>query len=79
MLAALFLALTGGHLFIGSLSEVLKTFPGSPIQLDALAYWFGQEQFTSVTAIFLSAFEGLLFGAGVMGSMMWAAKKTQGT
>lgn len=66
----LLMALAGARLFIGSLAAFTSTFADSFVQLDALAYWFGQPRFGPTTQWMLSALEGLVFGGGVVGGLV---------
>ncbi|HET7817308.1 MAG TPA: transcriptional regulator [Sphingomicrobium sp.] len=61
--AGAILPLLGGRLMGSSLDSLADTFPGSPLNIDALGRWFGEDQLGLVSQVGLTAFEGLTFGA----------------
>lgn len=69
MCAAVLLSLTGGTLFSGSLEILARSFSDSQIGMDPLAALFGEAHFGRVTQVVLGAFEGLMFGGGMVGGM----------
>lgn len=66
MLAGILLTIVGGNLFSSSLEIVRHSFADSQIQLEPIALFFGEGYFGRTTKIVLGAFEGFLFGGGVM-------------
>lgn len=60
------LAWSGSHLGAMSLDFMAQTFPGSQVGLDPLAHLLGETEPGSVTRITISAFEGLMFGFGLI-------------
>ena len=59
------LALAGRRLGGDSLDLMARTFPGSRAGLAPLARLMGEPQMGGVTRVVTSAYEGILFGAGV--------------
>ena len=55
-----------------SLDSLAETYPGSPINVDALGRWFGEQQLGLTAQIGLTAIEGLLFGACVALAIRYA-------
>ena len=66
--------LLGGQMMAGSLDLLSRTFPGSRVRLDPIAHLFGEPAFGPVSRIATGAFEGLLFGACVVGAMVLARR-----
>lgn len=64
-LAALLLTLGDRHLVGSSLDGMAAAFEGSDVGLAPLARLLGEEQLRPLTRALVSAFEGLLFGAGL--------------
>jgi hypothetical protein len=65
-LAGTVLAWTGSHLGAMSLDFMARTFPGSQVGLDPLAHLLGEATPGPVTRIVISAWEGLMFGFGLI-------------
>jgi DNA-binding winged helix-turn-helix (wHTH) protein len=65
-LAGTVLAWTGRHLGAMSLDFMARTFPGSQVGLDPLAHLLGEATPGPVTRIVISAWEGLMFGFGLI-------------
>lgn len=68
--AGILIAVLGGRLMAGSLDLLTRSVAGSQLQLDGLGRYFGETGFGHLTLTVLSGFEGLLFGACVVGAMM---------
>jgi DNA-binding winged helix-turn-helix (wHTH) protein len=64
--AALLLALSGRYLGAMSLDFMARSFPDSQVGLGPLARLLGEERPAVVTAAVISAWEGLLFGIGLV-------------
>jgi hypothetical protein len=60
------LAWTGSHLGAMSLDFMSQTFPGSQVGLAPLAHLLGEAEPGPVTRTAISAYEGLLFGFGLV-------------
>jgi len=65
-LAAVVITRTGGHLGGESLDYIARTFQGSQVGLKPLARLFGEPDLGPRTRAALAAYEGLLFGAGLV-------------
>jgi DNA-binding winged helix-turn-helix (wHTH) protein len=65
-LAGLALGWSGSHLGAMSLDFMSRTFPGSQVGLAPLARLLGEESPGMVTRTVISAYEGLLFGFGLI-------------
>lgn len=63
--AGAILPLLGGRLMGSSLDSLADAFPGSPLDIDALGRWFGEDRLGLVSQVGLTAFEGLAFGAAI--------------
>ena len=72
--AGLIIPLLGGRLMGGSLEE-LSRFPESRLSLERISALFGANYFGPVTQAATGLFEGLLFGAVVVGAMAWARRR----
>lgn len=59
------LPLLGGRLMGSSLDSLADAFPGSPLDIDALGRWFGEDRLGLASQVALTAFEGLTFGAAL--------------
>ena len=64
-LAAIALTASGSYLGAMSLDFMAHAFPGSQVGLDPLARLLGEAEPGPVTALAISAWEGLLFGSGL--------------
>lgn len=69
--AGVLVPLLGGTLLAGSLDRLLVQFPGAPFRLDAVGRLFGEGDFGRVSQVATAGIEGLLFGAGVLGTMFF--------
>jgi DNA-binding winged helix-turn-helix (wHTH) protein len=65
-LAGMVLAWTGRHLGAMSLDFMARTFPGSQVGLTPLAHLLGEMSPGTVTRTVISAWEGLMFGFGLI-------------
>jgi DNA-binding winged helix-turn-helix (wHTH) protein len=65
-LAGIALAWTGRHLGAMSLDFMARSFPGSQVGLDPLAHLLGETTPATVTRCVISAWEGLMFGFGLI-------------
>jgi DNA-binding winged helix-turn-helix (wHTH) protein len=63
--AGIVLTWTGGHLIGTSLDALASAFEGSDVGLAPLASLLGETELRPVTRTIVSAFEGLMFGAGL--------------
>ena len=59
-------ALAGGHLVGASLDVLAAGFDGSQVGLGPIARWLGEQDLRPVTRAAVSAFEGLMFGMGLV-------------
>jgi DNA-binding winged helix-turn-helix (wHTH) protein len=71
----LLVPLLGGHLLGGSLDLLERQFTASHIRLDAVAHLFGESSFGPVSQAVTGAIEGLVFGAGVVGTLAFARRR----
>lgn len=55
----------------GSLELLSRTFAGSQLHLDAFGRFFGEVGFGFITQTMLAGIEGFLFGACVVGGIMF--------
>jgi hypothetical protein len=62
-------ALAGGRLVGASLDLVASGFDGSQVGLGPIARWLGEQEFRPVTRAVVSAFEGLMFGTGLVAGL----------
>lgn len=69
--AALLLSLCGGTLLGGSLDLLLRQFPESRVRLEAIGSIFGENGFGPAARTVTAAIEGLLFGACVVGALVF--------
>jgi DNA-binding winged helix-turn-helix (wHTH) protein len=74
--AAILLSLCGGTLLGGSLDLLLRQFPESRVRLEAIGSIFGENGFGLAARTVTAAIEGLLFGACVVGAMVFARPAT---
>lgn len=75
--AGVLIALAGGHLMGGSLSDLSSHFPGSRLRLDGIAWLFGETSFGPVTEAVTAALEGAIFAACVVGAITLARKDSE--
>lgn len=73
--AGALIALLGGRMMAGSLELLARSFPDSRVRLDAIWHLFGEPDFGPVSRIATGGFEGLLFGACVVGAMLFARRR----
>jgi DNA-binding winged helix-turn-helix (wHTH) protein len=64
-IAAIALSLAGRHLVGSSLDVMADAFAGSEVGLDAFARLLGEDSLRPITRTIVSAFEALVFGAGL--------------
>lgn len=72
--AGMLIPLLGGRLMGGSLDLLARSFPSSRLRLDPVGGLFGESGFGPVSQVATGAFEGALFGACIVGSMMLAER-----
>lgn len=60
------LSLSGHNLGGGSIELIARTFQGSQVGLAPLARMFGEAEVGPLTRAVLSAYEGMLFGCGLV-------------
>jgi DNA-binding winged helix-turn-helix (wHTH) protein len=63
--AAVLLALAGRQLVASTLDSMASAFDGSDVGLAPLAHLLGEQELRPMTRTVVSAFEGLMFGAGL--------------
>ena len=71
--AGAILPLMGGKLMGSSLDALNEAFPDSPLNIDSLGRWFGEDHFGLISQSFFGAFEGFLLGAGITFAIRYAA------
>lgn len=64
----------GGHLLGGSLDLLAPQFPDSHVRLDSISALFGEATFGRISQTVTGAIEGLVFGAGVVGAIVYARR-----
>lgn len=69
--AGMLISMAGGRLMSGSLNLLTSSFVGSQLRFDTLGHYFGEMHFGYITQTALSSFEGFLFGACVVGSIVF--------
>ena len=69
--AGVAISLSGGTFLGGSLDFLLRRFPESRFRLDAIGALFGESGFGSISRAATSGIECLLFGACVVGAMVF--------
>jgi DNA-binding winged helix-turn-helix (wHTH) protein len=72
--AGVVIVLLGGRLMAGSLDLLAQVFPDSRLHLDAIGALFGESGFGPVSLMLSTAAEGALFGAGVVGTMLFVQR-----
>ena len=72
-LAGAILPLMGGKLMGASLDALNEAFPESPLNIDSLGRWFGEDHFGLVSQTVFGTFEGFLLGAGITFAIRYAA------
>lgn len=70
--AGLLAVAAGGNLMGGSLDLLARQFPDSQFRLDSLGLLFGEDGFGPVSRAATGAGEGFLFGACIVGAMLFA-------
>lgn len=68
------ISIGGGRLMSGSLELLTRSFTGSKLHLDTLGRFFGEMHFGFITQTVLAGIEGFLFGACVVGSIVYFQK-----
>lgn len=71
-IAGAVLPLLGGRMMAASLDSLAAAFPNSPLKIDPLGRWFGEDHFGIAAQVGFSAIEGLLFGAAVGAAIRYA-------
>ena len=74
--AGLLIAVLGGRLMGGSLSELAHQFPTSTLRLDRIGAWLGEDGFGLASRLATSAAEGFLFGACVAAALIVSRQAT---
>lgn len=74
-LAGTLIAIAGGRLMAGSLDLLAERFPGSRAGLAPIGRLLGEDGFGPISQIATAGFEGLLFGAFVIGAMLLARRR----
>ena len=72
-IAGAILPLMGGRLMGSSLDALNEAFPESPLNIDRLGRWFGEDDFGLISQTVFGAFEGFLLGAGITFAIRYAA------
>jgi DNA-binding winged helix-turn-helix (wHTH) protein len=72
-LAGALLPLMGGKLMGASLDALSEAFPASPLNIDSLGRWVGEDHFGIVSQTCFGALEGFLLGAGITFAIRYAA------
>jgi DNA-binding winged helix-turn-helix (wHTH) protein len=72
-IAGAILPLMGGKLMGSSLDALNEAFPDSPLNIDSLGRWFGEDHFGLISQTVFGAFEGFLLGAGITFAIRYAA------
>jgi len=67
--------LLGGRLLLGSLDLLAGHFPGSRLRLDPIGALFGESGVGPFSQAVTGALEGALFGACLLGAMIWARRR----
>jgi len=73
--AGALIPLLGGRTMAGSLDLLAHSFPDSRVRLDAVWRLFGESEFGPVSRVATGGFEGLLFGACIVGAMLVARRR----
>jgi DNA-binding winged helix-turn-helix (wHTH) protein len=73
--AGVLIQLLGGRLMAGSLNLLAASFPNSRLQLDHLGRIFGETEFGPISQAVAGGLEGALFGACVIGALIWAKQR----
>ncbi|MCW9707279.1 winged helix-turn-helix domain-containing protein [Fodinibius salsisoli] len=74
-IAGVLITISGGHLMSGSLDLLTRSFTGSHLRLDAFGRFFGEINFGLITQTVLAGVEGFLFGACVVGAIVYLKKQ----
>mgnify|MGYP000899171468 FL=1 len=77
-LAGALAPLLGGRLMGGSLDLLTRQFPGSRLNLDPIGLLTGEGRFGPVAQIVASCAEGALFGACIVGAMLFQQRRRRG-
>jgi DNA-binding winged helix-turn-helix (wHTH) protein len=70
--AGVIIPLLGGRMLGGSLDLLARQFPNSRLHVDRIGALFGESDFGPITQSVTGGIEGALFGACVVGAMMFA-------
>ena len=69
--AGVLISIGGGHLMSGSLKLLTESFVNSQLRLDSFGRFFGEMHFGFITQRVLAGVEGFLFGACVIGAIVY--------
>lgn len=69
--AGVLISIAGGRLMSGSLELLTRSFTGSRLRFDAFGRYFGEMDFGYITQTVLAGIEGCLFGACVIGAIVY--------
>jgi DNA-binding winged helix-turn-helix (wHTH) protein len=75
--AGVVIHLLGGRLMAGSLDSLAQTFSNSRLRFDQIGALFGEAGFGPVSQAVTGGLEGALFGACVVGAMIYAGRKVK--
>ena len=76
--AGALIPLFGGRTMAGSLDLLAQSFPDSRVRLGAIWRLFGESEFGPVSRVATGGFEGLLFGACIVGAMLLVRRNLTG-
>lgn len=65
------ISIVGGRLMSGSLHLLTQSFSGAHLKMDTLGRFFGEMEFGIITQTVLAGIEGFIFGACVVGAMVF--------
>jgi DNA-binding winged helix-turn-helix (wHTH) protein len=75
--AGILIALTGGRLMGGSLDQLARAFPDSPLGFDRLGAVMGESEFGPAAQTVPAALEGALFAGCIVGAILLARRETR--
>lgn len=73
--AGVIIHLLGGRLMAGSLHLLAEQFPNSRLRFDQIGALFGESGFGPISQTVTGGLEGALFGACVVGAMIYAGRR----